>query len=422
MKTLKNLKIYTLLLIVSFSVSSCFEPEEIPLLEYHGEATHTISELVELYTLGTVPATLITDSIIISGIVTSTDEFGSCYKEIYIQDSTGGISIKTANSTYFNKFRVGQRVFVECKDLYLGCYIANNGNTGWYQLGLWGNNEMQYIPTNIENRHIFRSGHILPEPTPKELHSTSDITEADFHTLVKLVNCEFVDANGTNLYFDNAQGWSAINRNIKLETGNGQIIARISQYIHWGDSILPQGKLNVKGVLTMYGSDVQLVIRSINDVELLPPPGGTVVFTYDMQTSPFNQGWTNNSVQGTNVWTYNSTFKNVLITGTTANMTECWFVSPTLNFGAYRNIKLFFTHSNFNGLADQTNLQLYYTTNGTNWTQLTIPSLPSTPTEMSVQLPDGAISNPNFRIAFKYLDNKNSNWAISNIQFKSNAN
>ena len=186
--------------------------------------------------------------------------------------------------------------------------------------------------------------------------------------------------------------------------------------------ILPPGKLNVKGVLTSYGSDIQLVIRSINDVEVLPPPGGTVVFTYDMQTSPFNQGWTNNSVQGTNVWTYNSTFKNVLITGTTANMTECWLVSPTLNFGAYRNIKLFFTHSNFNGLADNTNLQLYYTTNGTNWTPLTIPSLPSSPTEMSVQLPDAAISNPNFRVAFKYIDNKNSNWAISNIQFKSNAN
>lgn len=265
-------------------------------------------------------------------------------------------------------------------------------------------------------------GHLLPEPAPKILHSKNDITDADYHTLVELVNCEFVDANGTNLYFDAAQGWSAINRNIKLESGSGQIIARISQYINWGDSILPQGKLNIKGVLTKFGSDAQLVIRTINDVKVLPPPGGTLLFAYDMQTTPFDQGWTNNSVQGTNVWNYNPGYKIVQISGTTSNLTECWLVSPTLNFGTHRNIKLLFTHNNFNGLADASNLQLFYSIDGTNWTPLIIPSLPNSFTESSIQLPDAAIANPNFRVAFKYMDNKNSNWAISNIQFKSNVN
>lgn len=422
MKNIKTYKIVSFWILLLSTFVSCNEPEEIPLLVYKGQATHTIEALFELHTLGTVLATFIEDSIVISGIVTSTDEFGSCYKEIFIQDSTGGISIRTANSTYFNKFRVGQRVFVMCKGLYLGSYIANNGNSGWYQLGLWGNGEMQYLPTNRENRHIFRSGHVLPEPTPKILTSTSDIQESDFHTLVKITNCEFVDANGSNLYFDSSQGYSAINRNIKLSSGNQQIIARISQYIHWGDSILPQGKLNIKGILTKYGSDIQLVIRSIQDVEVLPPAGGTVVFQYDMQSSPFDQGWTTTSVQGTNVWNYNAGFKVTQISGSNSQITESWFISPAFNFGTYRNIKLFFTQNNFNGLADESNLQLYYTTNGTTWTQLTIPSYPSSFTETSISLPDAAIANPNFKIAFKYIDDSSSNWAISNIQFKSNAN
>jgi hypothetical protein len=424
MKKIKSYKILTIWVLLSMALVSCNEPEVIPLLVYNGQATHTIEQLYEMYTLGTVPATYIEDSIIISGIVTSTDEFGSCYKEIYIQDSTGGISIRTANSTYFNKYRVGQRVFVLCKGLSLGCYISNSGNTGWYQLGLWGNGEMQYLPTNMENRHIFRSGYTLPEPTPKTVTSTSDLIENDFHTLVQLVNCEFVDANGSNLYFDSSQGYSAINRNIKLQSGNQQIIARISQYNNWGDTILPSGKLNIKGILSKYGSDVQLVIRSINDVQVLPPPGGTVVFQYDMQTSPFTQGWTTTSVQGSNVWTYNSGFKLVQMSGSTSGTTESWFVSPALNFGAYRNITLFFTNNNFNGIANASNFQLQYTTNGSTWTPLTISPFPSTSTftETSVAFPDAAISNPNFKIAFKYVDDTNSSWSISNIQFKSNAN
>ena len=110
------------------------------------------------------------------------------------------------------------------------------------------------------------------------------------------------------------------------------------------------------------------------------------------------------------------------VSGTTSETTESWFISPALDFGAYRNIKLFFTHINFNSLADATNLQLYYTTNGSTWTPLTIASFPSSFTETSISLPDAAVSNPNFKIAFKYVDDTNSSWSISNIQFKSNAN
>ena len=60
-------------------LASCFKTEEIPLLVYDGEATHTIAEFESLHTLG-ANATLITEDIVICGTITSTDEFGSCYK------------------------------------------------------------------------------------------------------------------------------------------------------------------------------------------------------------------------------------------------------------------------------------------------------------------------------------------------------
>lgn len=422
---MKKVAILNIFLVIAFFAtvcSSCNKPEEIPVETYSGEATHTIAELFQYHTLGVKPATLITDKVVIKGVVISTDKHGSCYKEIFIQDETGGISIRTANSAYYNKYRIGQTIYVECQGLYLGSYIANNGNSGWYQLGLWGNDEMQYIPSNVEMRHIFRSGILVPEPAPKVIRSTNNITEADFHTLVELPNCSFVDANGSNLYFDASQGYSTINRNIQLENGNTKIIARISQYIDWADEVLPEGKLNIKGILTKYGSDYQLMLRSINDVTVLPPPGGYVVFQYNMESSPFSMGWSNQSVAGTAQWEYKPDYKVVTITGSTSEMTDCYLVSPQLDFGSYRNVKLYFTHRNFNGLGTADQFRLYYSTIDGEWIPLEIPTLPSSFTETVIPIPDEAVSKPTFRIGFRYTDQKNSNWAINNIQFKSNPN
>ena len=417
MKRTNSITLVVIFLLTVLSISGCFKQEETPLMVFNGKATHTIQQVFDLHSLGE-DASLITDDIIITGIVVSTDEFGICYKEIFIQDGTGGISIRTSNSSYYNKYRIGQRVYVKCKDLYLGSYIARNKNTGWYQLGLWGNGQMQYIPGNIENRHVFRSG--IPEPKPilKTIKSIDDVNRInDFHTLVKLTNCTFVDANGSNTLYDVSLTYSSVSRNIKLESGNKDIIARISQYCTFGDSIIPSGPLNITGILTMYGTDIQLYICSWSDIERIPPPGGTTIAIYDMNSNPFDLGWTNNSVQGSEVWKYSSLLKQIGIAGSSSEQTECRLVSPKLNFATNKDVTLYLTSSNFNGIAGKDNLQLLYTSNGTNWSSLDIPLIPIEFEEIAVSIPKNLLS-PDFQIAFKYIDNKSSRWTISKIEFK----
>lgn len=411
MNKINHYKIVVYLIGMLFVFTSCFQKQEIPLMIYEGKATHNIADLFQMHNLGS-DATLITDSIIISGVVVSTDEFGSCYKEIFIQDSTGGISIKTANSAYYHKYRLGQRVYINCKGLYLGGYIANNGNTGWYQLGLWGNGEMQYLPTNYDPQHIFRSG--IPEtvPAPKEITDATHITEKDFHTLVTLTNCEFMDANGSNTYYDPSQGYSATSRNLQLQNGWKYVIVRTSQYADFALDILPSGKVNVTGILTKYGSDYQLVIRSIKDV------ASETLVEYNMDQNPLNNGWTINTNEG-NSWTYNSQYKIMSVTGSNNNQTDSWFISPTLDFSHLTKANLLLTSQNFNGLGTTENLKIHYSTNnGNTWQAMEIPTISNDMSTISVSLPSAALQTSQLKIAFQYYDNKSSTWSIKNVSFK----
>ena len=67
------------------------------------------------------PATfgMITQEFTIEGVVAGNDESGNIYKNLYIQDSTGGIDIAIDQSGLYTTYRVGQKIYVKCQGLYL---------------------------------------------------------------------------------------------------------------------------------------------------------------------------------------------------------------------------------------------------------------------------------------------------------------
>ena len=75
--------------------------------------THTIAQLVALYT--PEKPLVITDNIVISGIVSTTDQPGNFYKSFFIQDKTGGIEIKVGKNSLYNDYLPGQRIYVRCQ-------------------------------------------------------------------------------------------------------------------------------------------------------------------------------------------------------------------------------------------------------------------------------------------------------------------
>ncbi|MBQ6015698.1 MAG: hypothetical protein IJL22_05315 [Bacteroidales bacterium] len=109
----------------------------------------------------------ITENIWIKGQVVSDDKTGNLYREIYLQDATGGIDLKLGKSSLYSDYKLGQWVYVRCSDLCIGAY------NGMPQLGLEPDNtttneyETSYIDNQyIINSHVFRGAYDTPV-TPK---------------------------------------------------------------------------------------------------------------------------------------------------------------------------------------------------------------------------------------------------------------
>lgn len=140
----------------------------------------TIAGLKALYQKHGKPVEII-DDIIIRGEITTSDEDGNVYREIYIQDATGAICLKLGRSSSYDDFKLGQILYVKCRGLVVGEYgykSGNYGGAGLLQLGLMGDGWEDYLNgiTDVEpeyetsyidlvpiiDQHVFR-GAILPE-------------------------------------------------------------------------------------------------------------------------------------------------------------------------------------------------------------------------------------------------------------------
>ena len=121
----------------------------------------------------------ISEDIWIQGQVTSSDKTGNIYREIYLQDETGGIDLKLGKSSLYSDYKVGQRVYVKCTGLTLGAY------NGMPQLGMEADQtstneyETSYIDVQaIIDQHVFRGA----DETPI---APQVVTEADIQASLK---------------------------------------------------------------------------------------------------------------------------------------------------------------------------------------------------------------------------------------------
>ena len=126
----------------------------------------TIAELKQRYIDNGGKAVEFTDHVVIGGQVISSDRSGNIYRELYIQDETGAISVKVGKSSLYSDYRLGQWVYVDCKGLTLGSY------SGMPQLGIEdesGEYDTAYIDAQyLINTHIFR-GREAQRPEPRVL-------------------------------------------------------------------------------------------------------------------------------------------------------------------------------------------------------------------------------------------------------------
>lgn len=134
----------------------------------------TIKQLKDMY-VDDEPVKL-SENLVIKGQVTTSDQSGNFYRSFYIQDESAGIEIKIGKTGLYNDYKLGQWVYIRCKNLVLGSYEGAK-QLGWEDLS--GDYESAYMDVQlIIDQHIFRGK--LDTPVEPVVVEESQLKSADF--------------------------------------------------------------------------------------------------------------------------------------------------------------------------------------------------------------------------------------------------
>jgi hypothetical protein len=408
-KTMRTNKILmlTLVLLAGFTITSCVQDDDFTIPKSLGNEENqaltsilaniqagtlsevSISELKGMYQ-DNMPELIDTD-IVVKGYVSSSDQTGNFYKELYLQDApenpTSGIKIALNQVETYNQFNKGREVYIKLKGLYVGEervgseVIVIGGGTETDQFGT----TVLELTLNQIKASMFRSENTM-ELVPITA-SFSDITKNHVGMFVKFDNVEFANDLEGLRYFDPIQDFDT-SRNLQACGGFNytQFKLETSGFASFKNELLPTGNGSVAGVITKTfdGSSLILALNSTDDVNLtgercslLNPDDFTAIFEEDFQTATNNTnlnfvGWTNYAEAGSWVWrektfsgngytefsTYNS--------GSPSNI--AWLVTPGFDMDAQDNEFLNFKTAQHHLDSPNNTLEVFVSTDydGTN--------------------------------------------------------
>jgi hypothetical protein len=408
---------------------SCNNEVEIPKLACTQPVltvNQTVQKVKELS--GSVPKTYSYNDVI-EGYVISSDEGGNFFKTISFQTLATdkipaiGFSVPVDVSNTYIDFRVGNMVYIKLKNQFTDLYFEGL-RIGSLYVSNAGDPTIGRVSQNDYKNVLNASCTFVDESQLVQAISVEEaLNDNRLNTLIELKDVQFTEAAIGRHYFEESNNvGGSTNWNLRDKTGN-QIIFRTSSYASFADHIVPEGSGKVRGILTKFGSDYQLMIRSEKDVEM-NGKRNTPFFAEDFQSVKNNvnftlPGWSNIVEKASKIWKSmlyaGNGYAEFNTTSTTAAENVAWLVTPKINMTGYKNAVLSFRSAQHDLKVDSplNTLEIYVSTNfdgssitKAKWTKLTakIPSL-STPTREFIS--SGGIDlsaySGNIHIAFKYI-------------------
>ena len=308
MKTMKYLKLALLALVAVFATTSCMDDDwKDPNSETSPYGNNSIQEtnvvsIAELKnTYGSKQKDEINDTVRIAdgtqikGIVTGNDIEGNIYSQISIQDESDkpGIIISVAQGGLSGQLQIGQEVLINVGGLYYGTYRSQP------QLGVayHDSSKDQNYPSRISRADWQNRFKVIGKPdaskikvqvfstnpkTSKGELNVADLLDADVAykyagCLVTLKGVEFAMGDGKTTLAPEDEGKTlgyGVTRYFKgYDKTNKQIGIRTSCYAEFAANLVPQGVVDVTGVLSCYKSSakynhtVQLALRRFSDIK-----------------------------------------------------------------------------------------------------------------------------------------------------------
>lgn len=308
MKTMKYLKLALLALVAVFATTSCMDDDwKDPNSETSPYGNNSIQEtnvvsIAELKnTYGQKQKDAINDTVRIAdgtqikGIVTGNDIEGNIYSQISIQDDSDkpGIIISVAQGGLSGQLQIGQEVLINVGGLYYGTYRSQP------QLGVayHDSSKDQNYPSRISRADWQNRFKVIGKPDASKIKvqvfstnpdaskgelNVADLLDADVAykyagCLVTLKGVEFAMGDGKTTLAPEDEGKTlgyGVTRYFKgYDKTNKQIGIRTSCYAEFAANLVPQGVVDVTGVLSCYKSSakynhtVQLALRRFSDIK-----------------------------------------------------------------------------------------------------------------------------------------------------------
>jgi len=321
----------------------------------------------------------IVGNVVISGVVCANDETGNVYKQLILNDATGGISFSINITGMYPEFPIGTRMVVNCDGLTIGKY----GNQ--VQLGMKPYSSfVSRLDPNTFYSKIFVTGH--NESVTPIMTSIKSINDDMLYKVITLEDVQIITSDLGKTWSD---PFATSNRYVEDFYGN-KLLIRTSSYATFANIILPPFRGNFSAVLTKYFNDYQLLVRDLNDIDL-KNPRYSMILSQDFNSASLGStitigGWKSKYTSGTKNWICMSSVVN----GTTQYYAELnannsgetnnvsWLVSPQVDLTGKESPKLFFQTA-FNNWAGNGTLQVFISTNynGTDVDAATWTAIPN---------------------------------------------
>lgn len=292
MKTMKYLKLALLALVAVFATTSCMDDdwkdpnsETSPYGNNSIQETNVVSIAKLKNTYGPKQKDEINDTVRIAdgtqikGIVTGNDIEGNIYSQISIQDESDkpGIIISVAQGGLSGQLQIGQEVLINVGGLYYGTYRSQP------QLGVayHDSSKDQNYPSRISRADWQNRFKVIGKPNASKIKvqvfstnpdaskgelNVADLLDADVAykyagCLVTLKGVEFAMGDGKITLAPEDEGKTlgyGVTRYFKgYDKTNKQIGIRTSCYADFAANLVPQGVVDVTGVLSCYKSSAK---------------------------------------------------------------------------------------------------------------------------------------------------------------------
>lgn len=416
MKMIKQ-HVVLLLGLTIMAVACNKEPDSPPVQQLPDNKIVTIDSLRSWQIAADEPI-VFDDSISVFGIVSMDESSGNIYKNIYLQDDTAAINIRLTQASYLVQ---GDSVRISLFGTTLSEY----------------NGVIQLDGVDPDNQIVVQSKNNVVSPvlvTIPELAITMGDEDAWAYEsrVVRIENVQFKFSELNNTYAD-VINQSSENRTLKDFDGN-EIYVRTSGFADFAGDSLPKGSGSIICIASEYNGELQLLIRSTDEVLLNNNRGPGQILLKDFNDDDITSGgWTVQDVIGIHSWETGSLggWDDVpygVISNYDGGNTACesWLISPSLDLSETTDPTINFDNAyNFSGAPLDLLVSVDYPGTGNpndyTWTSLTLSAIWSGGSFDFVNSGDIDLSAfdtaTNVHIAFKYTgtDDSGRTWEIDNV-------